>query len=125
MSINTDSELTTDIYFNRVLDSLYDNAKNIVKGYDYSDRNMTKILIELMKLVETEKSLSGLGKKFLVLNLLEKLINDSEEENKQELKILVHSILPGVIDTIIDVDKGILSINKNINKQSKNLFCCM
>jgi hypothetical protein len=122
---NIDTELVTDLYFKRALDSFYDEAKNIVKKYDYSEQDMTRILIELMQLVEKEIKLSGLGKKFLVLSLLEKLINDLNEENKEELKVLVTNILPEIIDTLISIDKGKIVINKNRKDNSEFKFCCI
>jgi hypothetical protein len=103
-------ELDEDLYFVRVLDSLYSEVKNmIVEKVD--EKNMLKIVVLLMQLVEKQQQFYGKGKKRLVILLLDKLIDDTvEKEEAVHLKFLTSLIVPSIIDTIVSVDKKELQI---------------
>lgn len=103
-------ELDEDLYFIRVLDSLYSEVKNIIVD-KVDEKNILKIVVLLMQLVEKQEQFYGKGKKRLVILLLEKLIDDTVEKDKSvDLKFLTSMIVPSIIDTIVSVDKKELEI---------------
>jgi hypothetical protein len=103
-------ELDEDLYFVRVLDSLYSEVKNMIVD-EVNEKNMLNIVVLLMQLVEKQQQFYGKGKKRLVILLLDKLIDDTvEKEEAAHLKFLTSAIVPSVIDTIVSIDKKELQI---------------
>lgn len=113
-------QIDEDINFERLFDTLYDKINKLTNHID--DKNIINVLILIMQLVENENKFSGLGKKKLVLLLLERLIeNISEKENIDYLKFLVSVLIPSIIDKFISIDKRELQIKQVETKSS--CFC--
>ena len=77
--------------------------------------NVIMLAFNLMHIVEKYNTLSGSQKKMLVLDTIKKLINDniSDELEKQELLIIVNSVLPGTIDTLVSAINGDIKFVKD------------
>ena len=84
------------------VDQLYQYLLDILQNEVINTNNIISIILNLMKVVQKDHGkLSGLHKKLIVINVIKKLIN-------KEDTVLVefsNSILPFVIDTIVDASK--------------------
>lgn len=93
------------------VDQLYQYLLDILQNEVINTNNIVNIILNLMKVVQKDHGkLSGLNKKFIVINVIKKLIN-------KEDTILVefsNSILPFVIDTIVDASKHGIRIKKRL-----------
>jgi hypothetical protein len=93
------------------VDQLYQYLIDILQNEVINTNNIVNIILNLMKVVQKDHGkLSGLHKKFIVINVIKKLIN-------KEDTILVefsNSILPFVIDTIVDASKHGIRIKKRL-----------
>lgn len=114
-------ELDEDKEFGRIFDSLYNEVKKIINE-KVDEKNMLKVIVLLMQLVEKQNRFSGLGKKRLVILLLEKLVDDTLDKDEAiNVKFLVTSIVPAMIDTLVSVDKKELQIK--IKQSISNCWC--
>lgn len=116
----TESVKSIQIIFNQIRHG-FDN-------YQIDENNIVEFVIRVMTLVEQQNNLNGLEKKAVVLEILQKLVDSYDklnENSKDKIKLLIRSIVPGIIDTIVMATKGILSINKKVEETvKKSCFCC-
>jgi hypothetical protein len=89
-------------------EKLYNNMKSIMGGSEITTGNITGILLSLMQIVEKYENISGEQKKAIILSTLFKFLDDSslEDDDKIQLKILVQTTLPSVIDAFVSLDKS-------------------
>ena len=93
--------------------------------------SITPIIIEIMKDAHKISGLSGKEKKAYVIKTITSLIESiSDEKNPDESKdavalekLLIFTV-PTLIDMLIEVDNGDLSINKTANTLCSKLLCC-
>ena len=118
------SKIDDDIF------DLYEQLEQIAKTKQINAVNLIEITIDLMKIVEDVKGISGKQKKYLIIETLEKIINEkvSDEKEYEELLFIVKNVVPSVIDTVVSVDLGELSVKfnklwKRISANIKKLFC--
>lgn len=118
------SKIDDDIF------DLYEQLEQIVKTKQINPINLIEITIDLMKIVEDVKGISGKQKKDLIIETLEKFINEkvSDEKEREELLFIVKNVVPSVIDTVVSIDLGELSVKfnklwKRIRANIKKLFC--
>lgn len=118
------SKIDDDIF------DLYEQLEQIVKTKQINAINLIEITIDLMKIVEDVKDISGKQKKDLIIETLEKFINEkvSDEKEREELLFIVKNVVPSVIDTVVSIDLGELSVKfnklwKRIRANIKKLFC--
>ena len=118
------SKIDDDIF------DLYEQLEQIVKTKQINAINLIEITIDLMKIVEDVKGISGKQKKDLIIETLEKFINEkvSDEKEREELLFIVKNVVPSVIDTVVSIDLGELSVKfnklwKRIRANIKKLFC--
>ena len=97
---------------------------------DFSVDNLMKIIPELIKHVEMYRDFTGQQKRTMVISMLRHLIDITDSPGNDELldPILKH-LVPSIIDTLVDVDKGRLRLtNKKWKKGLSTLFkgclCC-
>lgn len=90
--------------------------------------NVVSTTLYLVQQVEQLRSgLTGREKKDLVVNTLLKLASDIADEDdpdesvlKKNLEYIIISIIPGVIDALIQVDKSKIRINPKMSRW----WCC-
>jgi hypothetical protein len=90
--------------------------------------NMVKIISQCMKIVQTFTKLNGVEKKDLVIDVVQKLIRDSDHDEVLEdvLIDMLEKIGHPVIDTIIVASKGkfFSNMKRGIMKWMKECCCC-
>jgi hypothetical protein len=91
------------------------------KDKHIDENNIIDFVVKAMMLVETHKKLSGQDKKNVVIKMLLRLteLTTLDENKKSSLKLLIETLAPNMIDTIVSASKGVLNLNKNGKK-----FCC-
>lgn len=111
-----------------IIEGLYTNFDQLMKNMKVDKikpENMVNITLNLMQMVERYPTLLGYQKKELVIYTLKKFaINHFEGEDETYALILMDTLLPSVIDSIISVDTGKIVIN--IKKKFGTWFspCC-
>jgi len=102
---------------------LYDDAKEIIKTImDAPTTNIvvtvSKIIGEVITLVEaisaTKTSLSGADKKVVVIDVIQKILNDviSDEALKEKIIAIFNEIVDSTIDIMISVSHGLQAVKK-------------
>jgi hypothetical protein len=110
-----------------IVNEIYDNIKNIVTD-KLTASNIIIITINLMKIIEKYKKISGNDKKTIVLDILKKVVNETidDKQEKDILLFVINNTLPFVIDTIISIDKREIKIKMiRLYKKIINLFNCV
>lgn len=86
------------------------------KNETITTSNILIIISDIMQIVEHYSSLEGANKKRIVLNLITNQINIStnlSSDTKAALLLMVQTVAPAFIDTIIRASNGLLDLNKN------------
>lgn len=89
---------------------IYNSLQEMIDVKDFTTGNVLDIAFTLMQTIEKVRYLSGEEKKSVILHVL-KQYNHDENGNEEGINFLIDNILGSVIDTIIALDKGILSIH--------------
>ena len=91
---------------------------------DFSINNLMSILPQLMKHVKKYKSLSGFEKRTMVISMLKHIIDITDGPGNDALwDPILKKLVPSIIDTLVEVDKGNLRINRNNSCMRKLLGC--
>lgn len=129
-SVSINLELT-DICQNEINEtttlimSLVEKLKTSFDQYTLNENNMIDYVVRIMSLVEQQQNLSGFEKKAVVIEVLTRLVDDSNKlnsESKTVLKNIIKIVVPGVIETIVSATKGLISVNKKVEESVKK--CC-
>lgn len=94
--------------------------QEMFKNETITTSNILIVISDIMQIVEKYNGLNGLDKKNIVLNLITSQLNSSNKlslEEKTSLLLIVSTIAPTFIDTIISATNGKFNLNKNY-------FCC-
>ena len=88
---------------------------------DVTVENLMKIIPVLIKHVEMYKDFTGEQKKNMVVNMLKHLIDVTDGPGNDEIfDPILKRMVPGIIDTLVYVDRGNLKLN---TKKIKKLPC--
>ena len=88
---------------------------------DLSVENIMKIIPALIQHVEMYTKFTGEQKKNMVINMLKHLIDVTDGPGNDELfDPILKRMVPGIIDTLVEVDRGNLKLT---SKKIKNLSC--
>lgn len=99
---------------------LYETVCKMLDIQDFTSSNIFNITFVMMQQIESVKMLTGQQKKLVVLNVLQRYTNEHfSGQHAQDLTFVINVILPGVIDTVVSIDKNELSIH-TLKKS-----CCM
>jgi len=91
---------------------------------DFSVSNLMKVLPRLMKHVENYKNLKGPQKRELVIKMIRHIIDITDGPGNDEVwDPILKQLVPGLIDTLIEVNDGKLKIRKRKLSFLK-VFCC-
>lgn len=103
--------------------SKIDGIINSITHFNYQEMSVSdipKIVIEVMQIVEKIKGISGIEKKQLVVEIVTKMVDDSDLAGNSEKFIL--PLIPSLIDKLIEVDNGHLQINTSFKQNLIKLF---
>jgi hypothetical protein len=91
---------------------------------DFSVSNLMTVLPRLMKHVENYKNLRGSQKRELVIKMVKHLIDITDGPGNDEVwDPILKQLVPGLIDTLIQVNDGKLRLRKKPLSFLK-VFCC-
>ena len=111
----------------KLIMSLVSKLKTSFDQYSLDENNMIDYVVRIMTLVEQQKNLSGFEKKAVVIEVLTRLVDDTNKlssESKAALKSIIKIVVPGVIETIVAATKGLISVNKKVEESVKKCFFC-
>ena len=105
---------------------VYDAIKDsVTDGIDSS--NIITIISNLIPLVEKviKEKHQGPLKKQIVIEVLTMLVNDSvtNQNVKNTLLLIIHTTVPTVIDTMIDIGKGNIDLGKHSTNPNVQQCC--
>jgi len=83
--------------------------KKLIANYGLSNENIMFIITNMMSNIGKYKTLTGLEKKEIVIILINKAIDESNElddQVKAVLKMTMQTVVPATIDIMIDISKG-------------------
>lgn len=110
---------------NMDIDKVYIEIKKSIENKTLSASNLIVIVTELIPIVEKiiKHDKPGQYKKDLLLNVLEMVIKDSklEDDQKNNLLVVVNTVIPPTVDAMIAIARGRLNIGKKIKN---NFKCC-
>ena len=91
---------------------------------DFSVSNLMSVLPKLMKHVENYKNLRGSQKRELVIKMVKHIIDITDGPGNDEVwDPILKQLVPGLIDTLIQVNDGKLKLRKKPLSFLK-VFCC-
>jgi len=105
--------------------TLVDQVYDTIKVGQPTPQNIMQVTVDVMQIVQkiTKEKNKGEVKKQVVLSVMQKLIDDVEnEEKKSQLQGLLDTAIPVAIDTIIKVATGEIDLEKYFKDCSS---CCM
>lgn len=117
------SVIDPKIVINNAVSRLYEDAKDIYSKQEITLLTIVNILTASMIIVENYEDISGLQKKQVVIDFLNKIVEDhvEGEEDRVALIMFINMSIPVVIDSLISVDKQELQIKA---KETVRKFCC-
>lgn len=122
-------KLTKITETNIVINNLYNEINQLMDGEIINLNNGITFGVNLMQLVEKYKTFTGQEKKQIVIDVINKIIEEQvdDENTERDLITFANTVLPTTIDTIISIDKKEIIINTK--KFFKNFFnklcsCC-
>lgn len=99
-------------------------VESLVDLEDFSISNLTKVLPQLMKHVENYKNLRGPQKRDLVIKMVKHIIDITDGPGNDEFwDPILKKLVPGLIDTLVEINDGKLKIRKKKLSFLK-VFCC-
>jgi hypothetical protein len=115
--------------FAKLITDITDTMKQGFENFEIDENNIIDYIVRVMAVVEKQKQLSGIEKKAVAVEILLRLVdslNRLNAESKMRVKLLVKTLAPSVIDTIVSATKGALSVNKKVEEATKKCFskCC-
>ncbi len=115
--------------FARLVSDLTESLKQGFDNFEIDENNIIDYIVRVMAIVEKQKQLSGIEKKAVAIEILLRLVdslNRLNDESKMRVKMLVKTLAPSVIDTIVSATKGALSVNKKVEEATRKCFskCC-
>lgn len=102
---------------------VYSKVKDILDD-EIGMENLTSTVFKVIQLTE-KIPVNGASKKELALSVINKLITDSDMENKETFLGIVSVTVPPMIDCLVDVDKRKIVIKKTVEKSRNCMeyFC--
>jgi len=115
--------------FAKLVSDLTQTLKSGFENFEIDENNIIDYIVRVMAIVEKQKQLSGIEKKAVAIEILLRLVDSYDRlniESKSRVKLLVKTLAPSVIDTIVSATKGALSVNKKVEEASRKCFarCC-
>lgn len=104
---------------------LQEEVWKILDGGTLDEKNVVIIVVNLMQIVETYNDVSGIQKKAVVIEVLNRVIDYQikDETKASTLKTIVQMTIPSVIDIFVGIDKKDIHI-KLQKSWTRMLACC-
>ena len=84
---------------------------------EFKIENIMKVLPKIVKHVQKYKSLSGLEKKNMIIAMLKHIVDITDGPGDDDLwDPILKRLIPSVVDTLVQIDKGKLKLNTNTKK---------
>jgi len=112
-----DSEPTV-VGLDKYVDILYSNLAEILNSDVLTPLNITMALLSTMQIIERFPKLKGKEKKEIVLHAIRKYVNHHPSSNSVDL-----NLIPSMIDTMVSLDKGEITIKINTESCLKCFGC--
>lgn len=95
--------------------------ENFPEGIDHG--NVMDVVMKCVRfLAKTKKNLTGQQKKKLIVDSLLLVLDETDAGILENFESLIKDMIPTVVDSLIDVEKGKIKLNKGI--RSKCCFIC-
>ena len=94
---------------------------------DFKIENIMSVLPQIIKHVQKYNSLTGLEKKNMIISMLKHIVDITDGPGNDDYwDPILKRLVPGIIDTLVEVDKGKLRLKKKslLTKILKKLCCC-
>lgn len=111
--------------FANAIQSLTELVMDGFDNYDIDENNIVEYIIRIMTIIEQQKNLTGIQKKAVTIEILLRLVDSYDrlsQESKQKTKLLIRTLAPSVIDSVVMASKGLIAINKKVEETTKK--CC-
>lgn len=108
------------------IEQIYKSLRTGFENYELDQNNIVDFVIRAMTLVEQENSLNGREKKAVVIEILTRLVDSYDKlnsESKMSLKLVLRTVVPGLIDGLVQASKGFLSLNKTLKEKVSKCGC--
>lgn len=118
----TPSKVTADI-----LVQVTEQLKSFLAGGKLTLSNITGVVIDLYNFIESYKSLTHSQKVRMLVNVLTDFVR-REVDGDQTLLLVIDTLVPHVIETIVGVSDGTINIGEIIEeaeKKSKGCLSCL
>lgn len=109
------SNINIDELSVKIINEVKTQTLEFVKFIDINTKNLNKVVVHCMELVDKYKIINGEEKFHIVVKIMDEIVNtlDIEDEDKENIKLL----LPNTIETISKVSKSGFNVkNKNLVK---------
>ena len=109
------------------IEPIYEKVKGILSDRKITAGGMALLCIDCMQAAEAYGEMDGATKKQVVLEVIERVIDSriAVESERDALKATVRTVLPGVIDMFVSLDKNKIKIHlENAVGKCKSLFAC-
>lgn len=116
--------VTTPTVPAKVVDDLYNAVVEISSSQEITTGTIVAVVLSLMQLVEKLPNMTGIQKKAAVIRALERFVQDKVQDAKteQDLILLIQTTVPGLIDTLVSIDRNELQIK--VKSCFKKTFSC-
>jgi len=114
--------------FANTIQSLTEMLLDGFDNYTIDENNLVEYIIRIMTLMEQQKNLTGFQKKAVAIEILLRLVDSYDrlsQDSKQKTKLLVRTLAPSIIDSIVMASKGLVAINKKIEETTKKCCFCL
>ena len=84
---------------------------------DFKIENIMSVLPQIIKHVQKYNSLTGLEKKNMIISMLKHIVDITDGPGNDDLwDPIIKRLIPGIIDTLVEIDKGKLKLNTKTKK---------
>lgn len=84
---------------------------------DFKIENVMSVLPQIIKHVQKYNSLTGLEKKNMIISMLKHIVDITDGPGNDDLwDPIIKRLIPGIIDTLVEIDKGKLKLNTKTKK---------
>ena len=118
----TPSKVTADI-----LVQVTEELKSFLAGGKLTLSNITGVVIDLYNFIESYKSLTHSQKIRMLVNVLTDFVS-SEVDVDQTLLLVIDTLVPRIVETIVGVSDGTINIGEiieEVEKKSKGCLSCL
>ncbi len=104
---------------------IYDEAKKLLVNGKVDPAGLLSLTAKIMELVERSPGLQGFEKKQVVIEVVKKLVDETDlsEEDNAKVDVIIETTLPMAIDVIVSASRGAFNLN-NLRTKLRKLCAC-